>query len=161
MAEDRKETDRPAEQPAMRTTIVGGRPPGPGRGLDGIPRGIEVLVKKASVDPEFKKLLLERRAEAAGAIELELDETEAAMIDGIPAAQLEAIIAHTTVSPMTRAAFLGKAATVMVAALGAAAGCEKPRTAGISPDPPATDGIRPDRPRTKGIQPDRPTTKGE
>ena len=39
--------DRPAEQQAVRTTIVGGRPPGSGRSDVAVPRGIEVLVKKA------------------------------------------------------------------------------------------------------------------
>ena len=67
-----------------------------------IPRGIEVLVKKASVDPAFRTLLLERRAGAAREIALELDPAEAAMLNAIPAAQLEAIIARTTVDPMSR-----------------------------------------------------------
>jgi len=137
-----------------------------------IPRGIEVLVKKASVDPAFRALLLERRAGAAREIALELDPAEAAMLNAIPAAQLEAIIARTTVDPMSRAAFLGKAAALMLAALGAGAGCDGcvPIT-GIAPDhPPATKGVRPDRPSeekaplkktpdyppTDGIRPDRP-----
>ena len=34
--------------------------------IAGIPLGVEVLVKKASVDPEFRQLLLEKRGEAAG-----------------------------------------------------------------------------------------------
>ena len=38
--------DRPQEQEAVRTTIVGGRPPGSGKSVGNIPRGIEVLVKK-------------------------------------------------------------------------------------------------------------------
>jgi hypothetical protein len=38
-----------AEQPAIRTTIVGWRPPGPGKDVGSVPRGIEVLVKKAAV----------------------------------------------------------------------------------------------------------------
>ena len=38
--------------------------------LGGVPRGIEVLLKKASVDPAFRELLLSRRAEAANAIGL-------------------------------------------------------------------------------------------
>ena len=42
---------------------VAGVPPGHGD----IPRGIELLVKKASVDAEFRALQLERRAEAADA----------------------------------------------------------------------------------------------
>jgi hypothetical protein len=138
MEKDRERDDTPIEQPAVCTTIVGGRPPGPGKGIGSIPRGIEVLVKKASVDPHFKKLLLANRAEAAKGIELELDAAEAAMLESIPSAQLEAIIAHTTVSPKRRAAFLGRAAAVMLAALGASTGC------GTSP---AIDGVRPDRPQ--------------
>ena len=86
----------------MRTTIVGGRPPGSGRGLGDIPRGIEVLVKKASVDAEFRKLLLEKRAEAAGEIGLVLDPAEAAMISAVPAVQLETIIAQTSVAAAKR-----------------------------------------------------------
>ena len=35
-----------------------------------IPRAIEVLIKKASVDPEFRQLLLEKREQAAGEIDL-------------------------------------------------------------------------------------------
>ncbi|MBM4037378.1 MAG: hypothetical protein FJ290_02590 [Planctomycetes bacterium] len=144
-----------------------------------VPRGIEVLVKKASVDPAFRALLLERRAGAAEGIGLTLAPAEAAMLGAIPAAQLDAIIARTQVDPMSRAAFLGKAAAVMLAALGAS-GCEefsctmgeradrppvtkreqpnRPEKAPPKPrsDFPPTDGIRPDRPLTQGIQPDRP-----
>ncbi|GAG42054.1 unnamed protein product, partial [marine sediment metagenome] len=57
--------DRPMEQPAVRTTIVGGRPPGSGKTVGPIPRGIEVLIKKAAVDPGFKMLLLAKRDGAA------------------------------------------------------------------------------------------------
>jgi len=89
-----------------------------------IPRGIEVLVKKASVDPNFRRLLLDRRAESAAEIGLELDPAEAAMLDAIPSAQLDAIIARTTVDPMSRGVFLGRAAALMLAALGAGLGCE-------------------------------------
>jgi hypothetical protein len=129
------------EQPAVRTTIVGGRPPGPGKGIGSIPRGIEVLVKKAAVDPEFRALLLAERSGAAAEIGLELSETETAMLDGVPEAQLESIIANTTVSSKLRPAFVGRAAAVMLAALGTAlVGCHDDPTA------PPTDGIRPDRP---------------
>jgi hypothetical protein len=108
----------PAEQPAVRTTIVGGRPPGPGKSVGAVPRGIEVLVKKAAVDPEFKVLLLAKRSAVATEIGLGLSEAEKAMLDGIPEAQLGAIIANTAVSPKIRPAFLGRAAAVMLAALG-------------------------------------------
>jgi hypothetical protein len=110
--------ERPEEQEAVRTTIVGGRPPGSGKPLGPIPRGIEVLVKKAAVDPEFKRLLVEKRGEAAKVIGLTLDPAEAMMLAAAPKAQLEAIITQTTVSPSVRSAFLGRAAAVMLAALG-------------------------------------------
>ncbi|HPD16601.1 MAG TPA: hypothetical protein PLE19_16730 [Planctomycetota bacterium] len=115
-----------------------------------VPRGIEVLVKKASVDAEFKSLLLARRAEAAREIGLELTQAETAMLNAVTAPQLEAIIAQTTVSPMSRAAFLGKAAAVMLAALGAdlAAMEGPPPPGGIAPDVPG--------PKPTGITPDRP-----
>ena len=47
--------NRPQEKGAVRTTIVGGRPPGSGRGHGEIPRGLEILLKKAHVDPDRAK----------------------------------------------------------------------------------------------------------
>lgn len=172
----------------MRTTIVGGRPPGSGRGLGDIPRGIEVLVKKASVDAEFRRLLKEKRADAAGEIGLVLDPAEAAMISAVPAAQLETIIAQTSVPSEQRRVFLGKVAAAMLAAVGltaTTAGCplgsrpdQTPAPAGIAPDPPPEpegtessasetgDPAPPDQPPvqpptdqvTRGIRPDRVPT---
>ena len=48
---------RPGEPEAVRTTIVGGRPPGSGKPMGPIPRGVEVLIKKAAVDAEFRRML--------------------------------------------------------------------------------------------------------
>lgn len=104
-----------------------------------VPRGVEVLVKKAAVDAEFKAVLMAKRAEAAKEIGLELDPAEAMMINAVAATQLDAIIARTTVSPMTRAAFLGKAAAVMLVALGADVAAVE--------GPPPPGGIAPDRPK--------------
>ena len=87
-----------------------------------IPKGIEVLVKKASVDPAFRKLLLAKRAEAAKEIGLKLSPAEVSMLTAITAAQLEAVIASTKVEPRHVAAFMGKVAAVMLAAL-AVGGC--------------------------------------
>ena len=42
----RNESYRPLEQPAVVTTIVGGRPPSAGQPIGTVPRGIEVLVRK-------------------------------------------------------------------------------------------------------------------
>ncbi len=51
------------------------------------PQGIEVLVLKAAVDPDFKQILLQQRAAAAEAIGLELTAAEATMLAAVPAAQ--------------------------------------------------------------------------
>ncbi len=136
--------DQPREQEAVRTTIVGGRPPGSGQPLGAIPRGIEVLVRKASVDPEFKQALLADRAEAAGRIDLALDPAEAMMLAAVPDEQLEAIIAQTTVPREHRRAFLGAVAAAMLAAVGLmSTGCpgcpEGPAPTGIAPDDPTLD----------------------
>jgi len=144
--------DRPAEQEAVRTTIVGGRPPGSGQSVGAIPRGIEVLVKKASVDDDFKTLLLRKRARAAEAIGLKLDPSEAMMLAAVPRSQLETIIAQTSVPREHRRVFLGRAAVAMLAAIGVT-------TAGCLPAdyPPVTDGIRPDDiPSPTGERPDIP-----
>ncbi len=108
--------------------------------LPEIPRGVEVLVKKAAVDPAFKKMLLEKRAGAAEAISLKLEPAEAAMLEAVPEAQLKAIVANTKVSPRLRPAFLGYAAAAMLAALGAAYAEDvdewEMRTTGIDPEIP-------------------------
>lgn len=106
------------ESEAVRTTIVGGRPPGSGRNNVTVPRGIEVLVKKASVDAEFRELLLKQRGKAAAAIHLELDPAENSMLSAIPQEQLAKIVANTTVPMELRPAFMGWVAPVMLAALG-------------------------------------------
>ena len=98
----------------------GGGPPGNGIIPRHIPRGLEVLIKKAAVDPAFEKLLMERRAEAAKAIGLKLTAAEEAMLAAAPLPQLESIVAHTRVAPKFRPAFLGYAAGAMLAVLGIA-----------------------------------------
>jgi hypothetical protein len=136
------ETRDPSERAKrgfVNLTIVGGRPSEDESRSRGTPRGLEVLLKKASVDAEFCVLLLEQRSRASESIGLELDPAEATMLDHMPAEQLEAIIRRTRVREEDRRVFLGKAASVMLAALGAGVGgCTKkntpPKTAGISPD---------------------------
>ncbi len=128
--------DVPSGPESPRLTIVGGRPHEREPRSAGIPRGIEVLLKKAAIDPEFRRILLEKRGDAAGEIGLELEPAEKAMLTGIPQDQLEAIISRTTVEPEQRRAFLGKAAVVMLGALGIGTrGCEEewPTTLGIQP----------------------------
>jgi hypothetical protein len=129
---EQKGNGREAEEEAART--------GAGKPTGNVPRGIEVLIKKAAVDPQFRSLLLEKRAEAAGTIGLELHPSEIAMLAGIPQAQLEAIISRTRVDAKLRPILMGAAAAVMLVALGAdLTGCRESR-------PPAPTGSRPDQP---------------
>ncbi len=108
------------------------------RDLSSIPRGIEVLVKKASVDPEFRQLLLDRRAEAAREIDLELTEAEQNMLSNIPAEQLEKIIGNAKVKPEHLKIFLGRAAMLMLGVVAGAAVISvmsiQTTSAGITPD---------------------------
>ncbi len=158
------------EQEAVRTTIVGGRPPGSGRANGQIPRGIEVLTKKAAVDADFKALLLRDRAGAAAVIGLELAASEAAMLNVVPESQLEAIISRTRVQKKVLSAFLGGSAAAMLVALSTLGGCDGERVVsqGIEPDMPRNQqtedsqlefsaGERPDVPAiSEGIRPDIP-----
>lgn len=152
-AQFRGDSPEVPEHEAVRTTIVGGRPPGSGKPLGPLPRGIEVLLKKAAVDPAFRKSLLENPLDAACSIGLELDPIEQAMLQTISKQQLSAVIAQTTVPEPQRRAFLGHAAVVMLAALGGLAltGCGDAPTKGSRPDDsPAPTGIRPDEPQLNG-----------
>lgn len=150
MDKDASASQPPQEMPAVVTTIVGGRPPGCGKQLGQIPRGIEVLVKKASVDPAFRARLLAARSGAAHEIGLSLEPAEAMMLDLVPATQLDAIIAQTKVEPSKQPLFLGKAAAVMLAALGASAIIAPAQVQ-------ATKGVRYDGPRVTA--PAQPTTQ--
>lgn len=80
-----------------------------------IPRNLEVLIKKASVDPKFRRLLLDKRAEAAYEINLDLSQAEADMLGGIPREQLEQIIQNTKVPPEQREVFSGCLGKIMLA----------------------------------------------
>jgi hypothetical protein len=126
-------------------TIVGGRPPSNAKNSLPIPRGIEVLVKKASVDPEFRALLLAKRDEAAKEIGLELSPMEKNIIRSAPESQLVSIINSVRVSPNLKPILLGKVAGVMLAALSAAyvTGCIIPNP---KPEPTPCGGSRPDTP---------------
>ncbi|MFH1230890.1 MAG: hypothetical protein V1709_05270 [Planctomycetota bacterium] len=126
-------------------TIVGGRPPGSTKNSLPIPRGIEVLVKKASVDPEFRALLLAKRDESAKEIGLELSPMEKNIIRSAPESQLISIVNSIKVSPHLKPILLGKVAGVMLAALTAASlsgcfiedsGSSDLRSGGIRPDIP-------------------------
>ncbi len=135
-----KTSEHNSEKREANPTIVGGRPLARGQLLHGIPRGIEVLIKKASVDQDFRSVLLKERAKAAAEIELELSAAEAAMLNAIPLEQIEKIIENAKVPDEHRRIFLGKVAAAMLGVLGLGlSGCMW--VGGIRPDrPPGPEG---------------------
>jgi acyl carrier protein len=120
-----------------------------------VPRGIEVLVKKASVDPAFKAILLDRRAAAADEIGLQLAPAEAMMLAATPREQLETIVARTSVPQSHRRAFLGQAAAAMLAVLGVlATGGEASTLGGFGNRPDEPDKAKPEEPKPEEKEPD-------
>jgi hypothetical protein len=129
-----------------------------------MPHGIEVLVKKASLDSSFCALLVEQRAAAAREISLDLSPAETAILDSVPEAQLRAMIDRTTVPDAQRRAFLGKLGAAMLATV--VGPCQPPRTVivekGIRPedvpqmDPPVPEDTATPIVIEKGIRPDDP-----
>ena len=117
-AQFRADLPKGVEQESVRTTIVGGRPPGSGQPVGQIPRGIEVLLKKAAVDEEFRERLFDDPVQAAASIELELESVELTMLQTFPKEQLAVIIKQTQVPEMHRRTFLGKSAAAMALLLG-------------------------------------------
>ncbi|MBI5572699.1 MAG: hypothetical protein HY914_22335 [Desulfomonile tiedjei] len=133
--QDRKTfPDSSRDKAEVEPTIVGGRPLTRCQLLKGIPRGIEVLIKKASIDPEFRAILLEKRAEAATEIDLDLSATETTMLNTLPAEQIEKIIGSTTVPIEHRRVFLGRAAAAMLSVLAGVGLSRCTVNTGITPD---------------------------
>jgi hypothetical protein len=91
----------------------------PGKGPSGYPQGIEVLLRKAASDLEFREQLLEQRAGAATAIGLELDPAEKAMLESIPRIQLLLTIEQLEAAGDRRRGFLVKLAIATLAAAAA------------------------------------------
>jgi hypothetical protein len=124
-------------------TIVGGRS-ADNKPASNSPHGIEVLLKKASVDGDFANVLLDS-PEAARLISLDLQESERRILLSTPRGTLQSMIRHTTVKRQQLSAFKTMSAALMLAVVVAvsslAGGCDSDsspvRTKGISADDPA------------------------
>ena len=133
-----------------------------------LPRGIEVLIKKASVDAEFRELLLADPIKAAVSIELELQPVEQAMLQALPREQLTAVIDRIEIPQIQRRTFLGKSAIAMLlmltggVAIGTCSlGC-RPEIKGIRSDEvSAPAGVRPDEPEEETVDVDEPEPRPE
>jgi hypothetical protein len=97
-------------------TIVGGRS-ADNAPAGNSPRGIEILLKKASVDEDFAKALLESPEEAARLISLDLLDSERRILLNTPRSTLQAMIRSTTVKRHQLGAFKTLSASLMLAAV--------------------------------------------
>jgi hypothetical protein len=100
------------------------------------PRGVDVLIKKAAVDADFRQVLLKERDGAADRIGLVLEPGEIEILRAIPAKQLEAVVTSTKVPSGMLKAFRGYAAAAMLAIQGCipVAGGARPDTPGTGPN---------------------------
>jgi len=121
-------------------TIVGGRS-ADNKPTANSPRGIEILLKKASVDEDFARVLLQSPEEAARLICLELQDSERSILLSTPRSTLQTMIRHTRVMRRQLSAFKTMSAALMLAAVVAVSSlpsaCESASSKGISPDDPA------------------------
>lgn len=126
------------------------------------PRGLEILVKKAAVDADFKNQLLSKREAFAREHSIPLDPTEESMLASTSEEQLKNMIEHTTV-PETQRSYLMKASIVAIVAL----------IAQLNVSPANADSLQPTEKMTawsqnydgynirRGIAPDMPVLEAE
>jgi hypothetical protein len=147
MSRSRMFGDDEPKNPSPRTTIVGGQPPGHSAELPPVPTGIQRLLRLASVDPAFARELGARRAEMGAAAGIELTASERAILQAIPAAQLQAMIAGLPPPEEDRRTFLRQSAASAVVLLGGALlGPACPVRGSRSDVPPEPAPPRPDEP---------------
>ncbi|TET35909.1 MAG: twin-arginine translocation signal domain-containing protein [Planctomycetota bacterium] len=155
-----------ARKQAVRTTIVGGQPPGNERPLQQIPIGIEQILAMAAVDDKFAAALLENREAAMKASGVEVTATEKGILTVIDNAALRQMIENVRgrIPVRERRAFLKKSAAALLALVGGGflttaslAEAAQEAAGGVRAD----RGARPDKPATKGIRPDRPAPPRE
>ena len=104
--------------------------------------GIEMLIKRAAVDPAFRTELLAARSNAAKDAAVQLSYSEQQVLDTYPEDWLKKIIDSTRVPDCERRAFLGKAAAVVATTISAglaqeAAGAENQPAKDTPQDPAA------------------------
>jgi len=96
-------------------TIVGGRPQAQKSMRSNIPRGLELLIKRASVDPEFKTALVQKRIKLLNELGICLDETEKSILECVPSDHLTRMIDATEVPPAQRKAISSGSVAAMLA----------------------------------------------
>ena len=119
-------------------TIVGGRSRS-NRLVGNFPRGIEIMLKKAAVDPSFSQYLVQDPINAAGSIALDLKPVEINILTNTSKSVLEKMIASTRVPKQHVKTFrTATAAAMMVAVLCTTVVMPAPASAGIEDRPAQT-----------------------
>jgi hypothetical protein len=136
---------------AVKTTIVGGQPPGNDRSLPPVPVGIEELLGMAAVNADFARALRDDRGAAVRASGVALTSTEADILAAIDARTLTTMIGNVGggVPNRDRRAFLQRASAALLVlagggAVAAAASCGGERSPKYHND--VAGGARPDYP---------------
>lgn len=154
--------EKSKKKKAVKTTIVGGQPPGNERDMQTIPTGIEELLAMAAVDDKFAAALIENREKAIASSGVQLTPTEKSVVVATSDEALRQMIGNieNRIPARERRTFLKKSAAALLALVGggivASAGlaCNKEETVkGIRPDVPDQPGPQP---ACEGIRPDRP-----
>lgn len=94
-------------------TIVGGRSKSHQNPV-GYPRGIEILLKKAKVDLEFRRLFMLDPVEAARSIELELKDSEKKILLNTPGEVIEKMVESSFVPKHHISTFMSARAAAML-----------------------------------------------
>ncbi len=145
------------DKQAVKTTIVGGQPPGNDRAMQPVPVGIEQLMAMAAVDPDFAEALYVDQESAVAASGVELTATERGILAATPEPALRQMVGNVggAIPDEERRAFLGRSAAALLALVGGvlplgASGCDQ-KVKGIQPDKPPPN--VPDQPKTKAVKP--------
>jgi len=96
-------------------TIVGGRPMAQKSSRKDIPRGLELLIKRASIDLEFKQELIQKRTRLLEELDITIDATESSMLACVPEEHLSRMIDATEVPPAQRKAISTGSVAAMIA----------------------------------------------
>jgi hypothetical protein len=95
-------------------TIVGGRSSSY-QSPNGYPRGIEILLKKAKVDLEFRRFFLQDPAAAAKSIQLDINDTESKILLSTPSRIIEQMVESTFVPKHQVGTFMSARTAAMLA----------------------------------------------
>jgi hypothetical protein len=115
-------------------TIVGGRSAAY-QSPDGYPRGIEILLKKAKVDLEFRRLFLQDPLAAARAIELDVSDSEKKILLNTPGDIIGKMVENTFVPKHHVSTFLSATTAAMLSLVLASVAVMPAYGTGITTEP--------------------------